>query len=78
MKKVIAGVLIGLALSSAPTRADWGMGDWGTLKEIRAALVDLARAQARAADMSQRQAAAFERMAAALERAYPPRAEMPR
>jgi len=68
MKKVIVGVLIGLALAAAPIRADWGMGDWGTLKEIRTALVDLAKAQSRAADAATRQADAATRQAAAFER----------
>lgn len=41
MRKLVAGIVIGLVLSAGAVRADWGFGDWGTLKEIAASLMGI-------------------------------------
>jgi len=78
MKKLIGGLVLGLALAGgAQAVAEWGYRDLSALKAIAASLGQLSAYAGRSAVAQERAAAAQERIATVLERLHRMPAEAP-
>lgn len=51
VRKFVAGVVVGLVLAAGSSRAEWGYGDWGTLKQMNIELQRIANALDRLVSM---------------------------